>query len=175
MCRSHFFPLQVPTTGPSAQPRPPPLVAVPPIVQSPPATWSPATDLIVGDDRKLHQSLQHPDIKLCISEAVNRSNAKLFFEDAFPDLKTKNSWLTESLAKELTNRSETNLFLREVNTRAKKDSVYFEHLVSMVCELCMICDTVVKKLFVASRSVELCSPGYHHSSERIHTVSAART
>ena len=136
----HFYTLFPPffySKKPALYPvtRPPP-VTIPPIIQLPAAAWPPATNLVVGDNRKLRQSNQHPDVRLCISEATNRASANLFFLDAFPNLHTRNAWLSQSLFQELANRSETNLFLREVNERARQDEVYFGHLISMVCEYC---------------------------------------
>ena len=136
--------IQIPvTSGLLAQPQPP-FNTPSPINQLPPATWTSATDLRVKDSGGLRQSLQHPDIKLCISEAVNRANANLFLVDPFPDLKTRNTWLENSLAQELTNHSKANLFLREVNTRAKMDNAYFNQLFTMVREFRAPCGTAFK-------------------------------
>ena len=125
--------VQIPilTSGLLAQ-SPPPVNTAPPIIQLPPATWTPATDLVVKANGELRQSLQHPDIKHCLGEVVNRATANLLFVKAFPDLGTKKLWLVTSLARELANRSKTNLFLREVNARAQQDNVYFGQLFSMV-------------------------------------------
>jgi hypothetical protein len=141
--RSPFRAVQIPTTsGLLAQPQPRSNDA--PIVQLPPTTWTPATDLVVKEGKKPQQSLQHSDIRQCISEAVNRATMNLFFVHPFPDVDTRNSWLQESLAQELTSRSRTNLFLREVNLRAKVDAVYFGQLFSMVSGFRTPCGNVVE-------------------------------
>lgn len=134
---------QIPITSlPLAQP-PPRFDTPPPITQPLPATWTSATDLVVKNNREPRQSLQCQDIKLCISNAVNRATANLFFVNGFPDLKTKNLWLGNSLAHELNNRSKTNLFLREVNARAQQDGTYFGQLFSMVRRFCAPHNTLV--------------------------------
>ena len=108
----------------------------PPTIQPPPVAWAPATDLIVRANRQLRQTLQHQDIKNCISKAVDQATVNLYFVNAFPDLKTRNLWLGNSLAQELTNRSNSNLFLREVNACAEQDNTYFGQLFSMVGRHC---------------------------------------
>lgn len=111
---------------------PPPalaLAAFPPLL---PHVWPADTDLVVGEDNRLQQSAQSPEINKCISKAVRLANSKIFFDNAFPNLEDQNKWVTESLVAVLRDQAKTDLVVREVNLRAQQDKQYLASLVSMV-------------------------------------------
>jgi len=105
---------------------------VPPPLPQPGNTWSAATNLVVGDNGQLRQSAQSNDISKCLSRAVRLANSNIFFIDAFPNLKTQNKWLSESLVTVLQDQAQTDLAVREVNLRAQQDNRYMSALISMV-------------------------------------------
>jgi len=129
----------VPTPGivpPIVPPLVPALATVLPSLPQPGNTWPAVTHLVVGDDGRLQQSAQNPEINKCISKAVRLMHSKIYFDNAFPGLEDQNKWLSESLSTVLQDQARTDLVVREVNFRAQQDRSYMSALLSMVrCRL----------------------------------------
>jgi hypothetical protein len=94
--------------------------------------WLAATNLVVGDDGRLQQSAQSPEINRYISKTVRLANLKVIFVDAFPDLQKQNDWLSQSLVTVLKDQAKTDRVACEVNLRVQQDHQYMSALISMV-------------------------------------------
>jgi hypothetical protein len=91
-----------------------------------------ATNLVAGDDGRLQQSAQSPEINKYISKTVRLANLKVFFVDAFPDLQKQNDWLSQSLVTVLQDQARTDRVAYEVNLHVQQDHRYMSALISMV-------------------------------------------
>jgi hypothetical protein len=120
-------------------PVPAPVVILPAVLPAalplpqPGNTWLAATNLIIGDDGRLQQSAQSPEISKYISKTVRLASLKVFFIDAFPDPVKQNDWLTQSLVTVLQEHAKTDQVAHQVNLRAQQDHQYMTALMSMVC------------------------------------------
>jgi hypothetical protein len=108
-------------------------VPEPAVNPPPPQAWLDATNLIFGDDGRLLQSFQSPEINKYISKAVRLVNLKVFFTNAFPEPATQSDWLCQCLVNVLQDQALKDQVAHQVNLRAQQDNRYLRSLISMVC------------------------------------------
>ncbi|KAF9787518.1 hypothetical protein BJ322DRAFT_1019918 [Thelephora terrestris] len=86
-----------------------PPAAVAPLFPQPVNIWLAATNLIVGEDGRLQQSSQSPEISKYISKTVRLASLNIFFVDAFPDPEKQSTWLSQSLVAVLRDQAKTDM------------------------------------------------------------------
>ena len=105
----------------------------PAINPPPPQAWLDATNLVFGEDGRLLQSYQSPEINQYISKAVRLVNLKIFFVNAFPEPAIQSDWICQSLITTLQDQAARDPVAHQVNLRAQQDNRYLRSLISMVC------------------------------------------
>ena len=98
----------------------------------PPQAWLDATNLVFGEDGRLLQSSQSPEINKYISKAVRLVNLKIFFINSFPDPAIQSDWICQSLINILQDKAQRDPVAHQVNLRAQQDNQYLRSLLSMV-------------------------------------------
>ena len=120
-----------PATPPTTSELIPPPVAMQPIIlppaqphpQSHPSSttgniWLAATNLVTGNDGRLQQSRQSPELSKYLSKTTQLANLQIFFTDAFPNLEKQRDWLAQSLVEVLQEQAKTDQVAYKVDLRA---------------------------------------------------------